>query len=121
MACEIEDCGEKTGGDGILVQLDESKFGKRKYNRGHRVEGVWVFGGVETTEERKMFAIVVENRNNDTLKALILKYVRPGSIVVTDGWKGYSEFKRNDLFSHSMVNHSVEYVNSEGYHTNTIE
>jgi hypothetical protein len=47
--------------------------------------------------------------------------VRPGSIVVTDGWKGYSEFKRNDLSSHSVVNQSVEYINSEGYHTNTID
>ena len=29
----------KIGGYGVVVQLDESKFGKRKY-RGHRVEGV---------------------------------------------------------------------------------
>ena len=35
------------GGEGIIVEIDESKFGKRKYNRGHRVEGVWVVGGVE--------------------------------------------------------------------------
>ncbi|KCZ77845.1 hypothetical protein H311_01137, partial [Anncaliia algerae PRA109] len=39
----------KIGGPGIQVQLDESKFGKRKYNRGRRIEGVWVFGGVEKT------------------------------------------------------------------------
>lgn len=35
----------KLGGPGIEVQIDESKFGRRKYYRGHRVEGVWVFGG----------------------------------------------------------------------------
>jgi hypothetical protein len=32
------------GGSGIIVEIDESKFGKRKYNRGHSVEGVWVIG-----------------------------------------------------------------------------
>ncbi|KAG1125074.1 hypothetical protein G6F37_013952 [Rhizopus arrhizus] len=29
------------------IQIDESKFGKRKYNRGSRRDGVWVFGMVE--------------------------------------------------------------------------
>uniref|UniRef100_A0A915CXL8 Transposase n=1 Tax=Ditylenchus dipsaci TaxID=166011 RepID=A0A915CXL8_9BILA len=30
----------------LLVEIDESKFDRRKYNRGHRVEGSWVFGGI---------------------------------------------------------------------------
>ena len=38
---------EKIGGNGVEVEIDESKFGKRKYYRGHRVEGQWVFGGRE--------------------------------------------------------------------------
>ena len=31
----------------VLVNLDESKYGHRKYNKGHRVEGVWANGAVE--------------------------------------------------------------------------
>ena len=37
---------EQVGGD-VIVQVDESKIGKRKYHCGHFVEGQWVFGGIE--------------------------------------------------------------------------
>jgi hypothetical protein len=53
---------EKIGGLGIIVEEDESKFGKRKYHRGHRIEGVWVIGGVERTASRFLFVTVVEDR-----------------------------------------------------------
>ena len=53
---EIIDDG-KIGGNGVIVEIDESKFGKRKYHRGHRVEGVWVVGGIERTPEKRCFAI----------------------------------------------------------------
>ena len=32
------------GGENRIVEIDESKFGKRKYHRGKRVEGQWVLG-----------------------------------------------------------------------------
>ena len=35
------------GGPGVEVEIDESKFGKKTYNRGRQVEGHWVFGGTE--------------------------------------------------------------------------
>ena len=38
----------KIGGLGTVVEIDESKFGKRKYNRGRMVEGTWVvLDGIE--------------------------------------------------------------------------
>ena len=41
----VMDKSEMIGGNGIKVEIDQSKFGKRKYYRGQRVEGQWVFGG----------------------------------------------------------------------------
>lgn len=116
---EEEDC--LIGGEGIRVELDESKFGKRKYNRGHRVEGVWVFGGVEITEERKVFLSIVDKRDAYTLRCIILKYVRRGSIIVTDFWRGYLGLE--DLgYIHHRVNHTKGFVDAEsGACTNTIE
>ena len=35
---------EPIGGPGVEVEIDESKFGKRRYRRGWQVEGRWVFG-----------------------------------------------------------------------------
>jgi hypothetical protein len=43
----------KIGGPGHIVEIDESKFGKRKFNRGKRVEGTWLLGMIDigTKEE----------------------------------------------------------------------
>jgi hypothetical protein len=109
------------GGPGIRVQLDECKLGKRKFNRGHRVEGTWVFGGVEITEQRKVFLKIVEKRDRETLHNIILRHVLPGSIVITDFWKGYLGIEEHG-YTHLRVNHSETFVNPEnGACTNNIE
>jgi transposase-like protein len=110
------------GGPGVIVEIDESKFGKRKYNRGHRVEGVWVIGGVERTGNRLMFAEVVEQRDAATLLDVISRHVAAGSIVHTDLWRGYAQLEAQLDFQHRTVNHSQHFVNpDDGTHTNTIE
>ncbi len=38
---------QQLGGHGVEVEIDESKFGRRKYYRGHYVDGQWVFGMFE--------------------------------------------------------------------------
>lgn len=58
-------------GPDIIVEVDESKFGKRNYHRGHPVEGCWVVGSVERTVERRVFAVIVEDRKAATLKEVI--------------------------------------------------
>lgn len=48
----------KLGGPGVI---DESKFGKRKYHRGHHVDGTWAFGGYKHGTGR-VFMVTVEDR-----------------------------------------------------------
>ena len=62
----IENKREKIGGKGKTVQIDDSKVGKRKYHRGHHVEGQWVFSGIEQ-DSRKCFIETVEDRSQKTL------------------------------------------------------
>ncbi len=39
---------ERIGGPGKIVEQDESKFDKRKNNKGRLVEGQLFFGGIKT-------------------------------------------------------------------------
>lgn len=110
------------GGDGVVVEIDETKLGKRKYHRGHYVEGVWVIVGIERTVEKKMFAIEVVSRDQATIEDVLRKYLCEGSIVHTDCWKAYFPACRNLGFQHKVVNHKKEFKNSvDGTHTNTVE
>lgn len=111
------------GGPGVIVEIDESKFGKRKYHRGHRVEGVWVVGGVEITGQRRCFMMTVKKRDHHTLASIIANHVLPGSIVRTDCWAAYNGIDEipGVTITHQTVNHSEGFINSEGVHTNTIE
>lgn len=111
----------KIGSFNTIVEIDESKFGKRKYNRGHSVEGVWVLGMVERSEDRKIILMAVDDRKKDTLLEKIRNSVDQESDIFTDCWKSYNGL--NDIFnSHSTVNHSLNFVDpTTGVHTNTIE
>jgi hypothetical protein len=57
------------------VQIDETKLGKRKYHRGHRVEGAWVVCGIEKTVDKRAFCVHVEKRDAPTLEKVILDNV----------------------------------------------
>ena len=63
--------GDKIGGKGVVVEVDETKFGKSKYHRGHRVEGAWVVTGIERTEQRRSFCVQVDRRDAETLERVI--------------------------------------------------
>ena len=43
------------GVPGVIVKIDGSKFGKRKYHKSRRVDGVWVFGGIERDSKKWFF------------------------------------------------------------------
>ena len=84
----IKSDNEQIGRPGIVIE--ESKFGKRKYHRGKRVDGVWVFGGIERDSKRCCFFLIAEDRSAPTLISIIKPYVKPGSIILSDCWKAYS-------------------------------
>ncbi|KAG1135447.1 hypothetical protein G6F37_013960 [Rhizopus arrhizus] len=63
------------GGPGVdHVQIDESKLGKRKYHRGHRVEGVWVLGMVEAIALGTNRVVTISQANGVTETRLIPQF-----------------------------------------------
>ena len=128
MVC-IEGQSRMIGGFGKIVEIDESKFVKRKYHRGKAKKCKdWVLGGI-CRETGECFMRIVPNRSKETLQKYIRKYVKPGSVIITDCWAAYTDIKEmvdndgNELeYDHYTVNHSSEYVDPvTGAHTNTIE
>ena len=79
---------EKIGGPGCTVEIDESKFGKRKYNRGRLRDGKWVLGGIERGSDN-MFMRDVHARDAATLLPIIQNCVEPGTTIITDEWRAY--------------------------------
>jgi hypothetical protein len=54
----VPGCSQKIGGPNITVDIDDSNFGRRKYNRSHTVRGQCVFGD-EERESREAFLLPV--------------------------------------------------------------
>lgn len=110
---------EKIGAPGMVVQVDETLFCKRKYGVGRILQNqdLWVVGGID--EAGKVFMEVTYRRNRTVLKDILVRNICQDSIVVTDGWGGYNGIE--DEFLHEVVIHADQFVNSRGYHTNRIE
>ncbi len=69
------------GGEGRIVEIDESMFSKRKHHRGAKSPcQQWVFGIVERNSPNCVME-PVENRDAETLIPIIKEWVKPGTHI----------------------------------------
>lgn len=110
------------GGPGRVVEIDETHLGgRRKYNRGRHHNGVdqWIFTLFE--RERKLCAfILVPDRKKETLHREIQRMVAQGTIIHSDEWPSYNGLNRLG-YQHLTVNHSIEFVGTNGAHIQNLE
>lgn len=112
--------------DGV-TQVDETFVGGKNHKKSwhKRVENTQgrstktktvVLGllsnGIVTTE-------IVPNTKGKTLTTVIKNMVKEGSIVVSDGWRGYSQVHKN--YEHKSIPHNKGQYVKDNYHTNSIE
>lgn len=114
------------GGPGQIntVQIDESKLGKkRKYHRGRcgpAKDKDWLIG-VWSPRSKQGCMRIVQNRNQITCIKFIKDFVKKGTIIHSDCWKGYFNVKKAGYF-HQTVNHSKNFVDPKTKaHTQAIE
>ncbi|ODM72945.1 hypothetical protein Ocin01_20190, partial [Orchesella cincta] len=115
----------KIGGLGKFVEVDEAHLFRRKYNRGHRIQGesVWILGGI-CRESKERFVVRIAKRNRASIYAALQKNVLKGSILVTDDFVVYHGVdKALGFLAHETVVHRTDFVNPifREIFTNTIE
>ena len=108
------------GGPGHIVEIDESLFSRRKYNRGRIVPEQWIFVGYDAAT-KESFLLPVSRRNVATLMPLIIHWVRPGTEIWSDMWGAYNGIAAQG-FQHDVVNHQYNFVDpNTGVTTNYVE
>ncbi len=122
----------KLGGEGAPVEVDETFIGGKVKNMhrdraarfaaesGHRggATGKTVVMGLLDRDLRQVRAKIVPNVKRETLQREVLREVRHGSQVYTDGHIGYDNLHYK--FVHEFVDHAERYVDGQ-VHTNGLE
>ncbi|KAG0440131.1 hypothetical protein DMUE_1966 [Dictyocoela muelleri] len=112
------------GNEGIICQIDESicKYKQKYFASRSPLMNRWVFGIVNTSEKPGCYFVTsVGNRSVVTLLPIINQICRPGSIIWSDEWRGYSNLQAQG-YNHETADHSYDFINPQnGVNTQTIE
>lgn len=111
-----------------VIEVDETFMGGKSSNKHASKKQKNDRGGTMHTQlpvlgmkerEGNVVAIVVPNRNKETILPLVKNVVEQDSIIMTDEYTAYKDLKFD--YTHNSVNHGAkEYVNAMA-HTNGIE
>jgi hypothetical protein len=111
------------GWQNMNVQIDETYISKRKYNVGRLCCSYWVVGGI-CEENNEIFLTFTNKRTQNRLREIIDCNVGAGSHIKTDSWSGYNFLDQPSYpqkYTHSKVNHKVQFIAEDGIHTQNIE
>ena len=106
-----------------IVEIDESKFRKKKYNCSKQVDSFWIFGGIWKIVHRhgwQQICQTVSDRSAVILISIIRRWILPGTTILPNCWKACNSLSAEG-YLHETVNHSVQFVSESGAHTNNIE
>lgn len=120
---------KRIGGPGIRIQADETFLISGQTgplpvvpsNTGDDHPGAIIVVGAIEERSDDCWAVVVPDRTAETMTAIFRQYVRPGTILITDGHASYPCVARDLGFEHHIVNHTEGRVNEDGDDTQKVE
>ena len=81
-----------------MIEIDEMKMGRRKYNRGRVVDGSWILGFIDIITNEVRLEIYPDNkRDRETLFHLIEKNVAPDSCILRTVGKAIQNLRNVDF------------------------
>lgn len=107
------------GSGGGIVEADETFIGGKDKGMGAQGDKAVVFGMIERGGD--VVTRVVQSRSVDALHPHIVKFIEPGSRVVTDELAAYRTLTERHGYDHETVDHSAKEYVRDDVHTNTIE
>lgn len=94
------------GGPNVTVEVDEAKFGCRKFHQGKRMDVVWIFECVEQASNFSGSALVnVPDQSETTLFARTQRFICLEPIIYSDCRVIYTDLVALG-HSHTTMNHS---------------
>lgn len=112
-----------------IFEIDEAVYGGKQKNRhkdkkipnskgGLGDDKTWVLGILQ--RNGIMITIPMPGRNGEFAQHVIRRLIAPGSIIMTDAWKGYNGL--SDIYHHFVVKNGqrTQLINPEA-HTNGVE
>ena len=119
--------GQRLGGPGKLVCIDETFVSTWKYHRGKRTAGmtIIILGLVEldSANRRETGRVILrelKNKSRVSIQESIDRFVEPGSTIYTDSYVSY-HYLTEAGYDHWMVNHSDGEFSRNGVSSNAIE
>ncbi|KAH7680036.1 hypothetical protein AAVH_41593, partial [Aphelenchoides avenae] len=115
---------KQIGGPGTTVEVDEALFSRRKNHAGRIPPGKRTFGGVCREDTTQSFAVCVPDRTAATLLPIVRRWIKPGTRIVSDGWRAYKELANDPDYSWSWKdNDDPDFVDRDDrtIHTQTLE
>ena len=125
--CEVIIANEfegKIGGEGMIVEVDESHLFRRKYGMGRKgkCEDKWLLG-CYCRDTKQCKIVQVPDRKRSTIMPLLLQIVDTRSTIITDFAKIYKGCEKFGFKAHKSVCHKRYFVcpNDSETYTNNIE